>query len=224
MDSEDFDLLNSELHPKSMRKNKSFSLGKYKPKTALNSTRENDHINRQEKNQEFSNNIFWKECKKIQHKSEFKNSNEERKCNKDIFLNTDEESLQSLDMNEVVSFNMERKYANVMEKCSQLNILKDKLKNLQTKLSKRTTALLSGEVVQQQLKFYKIERMGLKSKYDKKKDELQQQSNMKGAALFKISNKNKMLVLEKLVILKLLKNKGKKDKSLDYKNVVEILE
>ena len=66
--------------------------------------------------------------------------------------------------------------------------------------------------------------MGLKSEYDKKQEGLKQDKGTKEALISKIISKNKVLILEKNRHLNLLKKKGQKDKDLDYKNIIQVLE
>ena len=166
--------------------------------------------------------------RKFKHKDHFNTSNKDiepeiSENKKDIFLDTDDESQQSVDLNEVVSFNMERKYANTMESCSKLSKLKEMFLNLKTKLSNRTHECLNNDEIQQILKFYKVEQMGLKSQYDKKKEILEKESQTKALALERMLNINRVLMLEKIVVLNLLKKKGKKDKELGYESIVKLM-
>ena len=66
--------------------------------------------------------------------------------------------------------------------------------------------------------------MGMKSEYDKKQEGLKQDKGTKEALISKIISKNKVLILEKNRHLNLLKKKGQKDKDLDYKNIIQVLE
>lgn len=101
--------------------------------------------------------------------------------------------------------------------------LQNKLNSLQAQLSERTNRVLSSDSVQRICQEYKVQQMGLKSQYDKKKDDLQQDNGIKDIMLNKIISKNKLLILEKNRHMKLLKRKGKVDKSFDYKNLIDIM-
>jgi hypothetical protein len=174
--------------------------------------------------------MICKECHQRKPKSEFNSPRETKEIwpdrsqkNKDIFLDTDDESKDSFDMNQVISFNLERRYAATMKQCSDLTKLQNQLVELQIKLSKRTNSLLSSDSIQALIKTYKVQQMGLKSEYDKKKDDLQADSGIKDAMLDKIINKNKVLILEKNRNLNLLRKKGKKTKDKDYKSIIDII-
>jgi hypothetical protein len=143
---------------------------------------------------------------------------------KDIFLDTDDDSRDSFDMNQVVSFNMERRYAATMKQCSDLTKLQNRFNELQLKLAERTNNLLNSEPVLKLIKTYKVQQMGVKSEYDIKEETLIQDKCVKDLMLKKIINKNKVLMLERNRHMSLLKNKGKRDKSFDYKNIIKVLE
>ena len=127
-------------------------------------------------------------------------------------------------MNQVVSFNMERRYAATMKQCSDLTRLQNKFNSLQKQLSNRTNSILNSESIQKLITTYKVQQLAIKSEYDKKRDDLKQDTGVKDMMLSKIINKNKVLLLEKSRHLGLLKRKGRKDKAIDYKHIIEILE
>ena len=64
--------------------------------------------------------------------------------------------------------------------------------------------------------------MGLKSKYDVLTEDLVKKENIKDIALTKVKNKNRVLLLEKMVKMKMLKNKGRKE-SNSFRQVLEVL-
>jgi hypothetical protein len=127
-------------------------------------------------------------------------------------------------MNQVVSFNMERKYAAVMKQCSDLTKTQNRFNELQGKLDERNKHLLNSEAVQKLIQFYNIQELGVKSEYDNKTETLRQDKGVKDLMLSKIINKNNVLMLEKSRYMGLLKKKGKKDKAFDYKNILMVLE
>lgn len=174
--------------------------------------------------------IIWNECLKRKLKNEFVTLRDESEIctkdlrkSKDIFLDTDDESRDSFDMNQVTSFNLERRYAATMKQCSDLAKLQNKMVDLQLKLSQRTNELLSSNSFQALIKTYKVQQMGLKSEYDVKKEVLQADTGVKDVMLGKIINKNKVLILEKNRHLDLLKKKSKKVKNEDYKSIIDIM-
>ena len=127
-------------------------------------------------------------------------------------------------MNKVTSIEMERKYVATMRVWSDLNRLKHVMADLQARLSTRTEQFLNSDSVQKIIMMYKVQQMGLKSEYDKKQEGLKSDKGVKEALINKIINKNKVLILEKNRHLNLLKKKGQKNKEIDYKNIIQVLE
>lgn len=143
---------------------------------------------------------------------------------KDIFLDTDDESRDSFDMNQVVSFNMERRYVTTLKAWSDLNKIKYKMMDLQQKLQEKTNQALNSENVQQLLQMYKVQQLGLKSEFEQKIKDLEDDKGIKDILLSKVMNKNKVLILEKNRHLSLLKKKSKnKNNSFDFKDILSVI-
>lgn len=127
-------------------------------------------------------------------------------------------------MNQVMSFDIERKYASTMKSCSDLTQLQNKINEMANQLAYRTTKFLNSESVQKILQTHKIQQLGIKSKQDTKKDSLSQEIGVKDQLLTKITNKNKVLLLEKNRHLRLLMKKGKREKGSAITNLLEFLQ
>lgn len=138
---------------------------------------------------ESAHNFVCKECRLEQSRSKFNSPRgspqkvQQPKVDiqnvKDIFLDTDDESRDSFDMNQVVSFNMERRYAATLKSCSDLNKVKVRMLQLQEKLSQRTSDMLNSPEVQELIGMYKSHQLGLKSEFEQKIKDLNQDQGIK---------------------------------------------
>jgi len=111
-----------------------------------------------------------------------------------------------------------------MKSCSDLTQLQNKINEMANQLAYRTTKFLNSESVQKILQTHKIQQLGIKSKQDTKKDSLSQEIGVKDQLLTKITNKNKVLLLEKNRHLRLLMKKGKREKGSAITNLLEFLQ
>lgn len=183
---------------------------------------------------ESNKSYVWKDCRQSKSRSQF-NSPRAPTAHppaitkvqihnvKDIFLDTDDESRDSFDMNRVVSFNMERRYVSTLKACSDLNKIKQRMVELQTKLQERTNQTLNNSNVQQLIQMYKVRQLGIKSEFEQKINDLEQNKGIKDMILNEIINKNKVLLLEKNRHLSLLKKKKKNKKSIQYKDILDVI-
>ena len=94
---------------------------------------------------------------------------------------------------------------------------------LQTKLQERTNQTLNNSNVQQLIQMYKVRQLGIKSEFEQKINDLEQNKGIKDMILNEIINKNKVLLLEKNRHLSLLKKKKKNKKSIQYKDILDVI-
>ncbi|CAI2365286.1 unnamed protein product [Moneuplotes crassus] len=137
---------------------------------------------------------------------------------KDIFLETDSESQESMDLNRPVSsLHMEQKYAKIMDQCSKIGKMGQKIRALQEKLRERTNLKMKSDNVEWLIKDYKLSVMMMRSLHDKKIQDLSTNpppdapKNINSKSI--LAMKNKLLMLDKRVIERLIKVRQGQNKS-----------
>ena len=118
---------------------------------------------------------------------------------------------------------IETLYKDVLKSWNELSHLGTRLQTLKHKLSERTDEALRDEWIQKIIMVYKVQQMGMKSEYDEKYESLKLDIDSKDIILNKMISKNKILMVEKQRHLKLIKEKGRIDRDIDYKNIIKIL-
>lgn len=125
----------------------------------------------------------------------------------------DEEFYQDLLLIEHNPESIEAQYIETIKSLDSLDQMKVKFKECKDKLSIKTQNFLELPHIKNIIKKFKVQQLGIKSKYDNKMKELNEQIEIQSETYTRSVCRNNLLRLEKDRMLKFLRNKDPKHKN-----------